>query len=77
MNFRMFQRCHVTRETVLQVTEGDNTEDHSPLQRMPYLMSYHLRDRGVNGRELTLLLKAFLFLQCHVGFLANKKDMNL
>lgn len=25
MDFRAFQRCHVPRETVLQVTEGDNT----------------------------------------------------
>lgn len=25
MDFRVFQRCLVTRETVLQVTEGDNT----------------------------------------------------
>lgn len=47
-------------------------EDRSSLQKMSHLMD--AETEGVNSSELTLLLKAFLFLQCHVVFLANKKD---
>lgn len=63
------------RETTL-LTENDTKR--GSFSTPENVSSHGCRDRGVNGSELTLLLKTFLFLQCHVVwlffFLANRKD---